>query len=166
MPRILIGALAALALVPAVAIAGPARPDVPDAIAVTDGSKPYLVTHATGVQIYSCDGTAWRFVAPRADLLDDHGKVIGTHSAGPIWQTRDGSFVRAARDAGINVDASAIDWLRLKRTDSAGERLGATRWIQRIATVGGVTPAAAGCHAGTAGVVQEVPYTADYVFWK
>jgi hypothetical protein len=27
-------------------------------------------------------------------------------------------------------------------------------------------PPAGECHAGTAGTVDEVPYTADYYFWK
>jgi len=27
-------------------------------------------------------------------------------------------------------------------------------------------PAAADCNAATAGSVQEIPYTADYVFWR
>ena len=37
---------------------------------------------------------------------------------------------------------------------------------QRIATTGGLAPAAAGCNADTAGTTAEVPYTADYYFWK
>jgi len=42
----------------------------------------------------------------------------------------------------------------------------ATSYIQRIATVGGLAPPAAQCTAATAGTVAEVPYTADYYFWK
>src|SRR6266545_173743 len=42
----------------------------------------------------------------------------------------------------------------------------ATTYIQRIATTGGLAPPAVDCNAATAGTVAEVPYTADYYFWK
>ena len=35
--------------------AGPPAPDVPDGIAVPAGNKVFLVGHAVGVQIYSCN---------------------------------------------------------------------------------------------------------------
>ena len=47
-----------------------------------------------------------------------------------------------------------------------GDRLVATTYVQRIATTGGLAPPAAECNAATAGTVAEVPYTADYYFWK
>ena len=55
----------------------------------------FLVGHAVGVQIYSCNATAsgfaWGFVAPRADLYGDNGKLVATHFGGPTWRARDGS---------------------------------------------------------------------------
>ena len=138
-------------------------PDVPADIAVTDGSRPYLTLHAVGVQIYSCNGQAWAPFAPRADLYDRDGELVGTHGAGPYWQTdEDGSRVVASRVAGVNVDPTAVDWLLLKATPTAPGRLGKTTFIQRINTTGGRAPAGA-CEAGTQ---LEVPYTADYVFWR
>jgi len=63
-----------------------------------------------------------------------------------------------------------IDWLRLKvawtETGPDGDRLTATSYIQRINTVGGLAPAAQDCDAGTAGQQREIPYSADYVFFK
>jgi len=47
-----------------------------------------------------------------------------------------------------------------------GDRLTATSYIQRINTVGGLAPAAQDCDAGTAGQQREIPYSADYVFFK
>jgi hypothetical protein len=47
-----------------------------------------------------------------------------------------------------------------------GDRLAGTEYIQRIATTGGLAPAASTCNAETAGDEAEIPYTADYVFWK
>jgi Protein of unknown function (DUF3455) len=158
-----------------VAQAGPAEPSVPATIVVPEGHKLFLVAHAVGVQIHTCtatpDGYRWRFDGPRADLYDDHGKLVGTHFAGPSWQARDGSRIRAALDADpVPVDPTAIPWLRLRVTFATpgadGDRLAATTFIQRIATTGGLAPASADCNEGSAGTTEEVPYTADYAFWK
>jgi hypothetical protein len=74
-------AVAAALSVMQVAQAGPPEPVVPGSIAVPDGNKVFLVGHAVGVQIYSCNGVVWGFVAPRANLYDDRGKLIITPSA-------------------------------------------------------------------------------------
>ena len=163
---ILTAALIATAAVPAAAIAGPAAPPVPGDIAVPEGHKPYLVAHAEGVQIYTCESSAWKLLAPRATLTAENGNVIGSHYGGPTWEARDGSTVAARRDAGVPGAPGAVDWLRLKASSTAagpdGDRLAGTTYIQRIHTVGGVAPAGA-CAPGAS---AEVPYTADYVFFK
>jgi Protein of unknown function (DUF3455) len=151
--------------------AGPAGPDVPDEIAVEAGHKVFLVGHAVGVQIYACNASGdtfkWSFSGPRANLFDDAGKLIATHYAGPTWETRDASAVKATRVDGVIVDEKAIPWLLLKRVPGGTDgRLAATTFIQRVATTGGLEPPAPECNAGTAGTVDEVPYTADYHFWK
>jgi hypothetical protein len=138
---------------------------VPDAISVPKGNEMYLEAHAVGVQIYSCNGQAWSLSGPRADLYD-RGRKIGTHIAGPTWQTKDGSQVVGARVSGVNVDPTAIDWLLLSATSTTPGKLGKTTYIQRVNTTGGLVPPAADCHAGTAGTVKEVAYTADYRFFK
>jgi len=170
-----IGLLAGMAAAaPATAIAGPPAPDVPSKIRVEDGHKPFLIGHATGVQIYGCkaagDGFAWSLLAPSADIRDDQGHLLMTHYGGPTWEARDGSLAKARRDDGVNVDPTAIDWLRLAVTSATagadGDRLAAATWIQRINTTGGVMPPAGTCHADAVGSVEEIPYTADYVFWK
>ena len=140
--------------------------EVPGAIAVPEGNKLYLQVHAVGVQIYSCNGTSWSLAGPRADLYDRRGELVGTHFAGPTWQSKDGSTVVGARVSGVNVDPTAIDWLLLSATPTAPGRLGQTTFIQRLNTTGGLVPPAAECHAGTARTVKEIPYTADYHFWK
>ena len=163
------------AALPQVAQAGPAEPVVPSSISVPAGNKPFLVGHADGVQIYSCNATsggfAWTFVAPRADLYGDNGKLITTHFGGPTWRARDGSQVVAARvESAPAPTPGAIPWLLLAATSTSagedGDRLTRTTYIQRINTTGGVAPAAADCNASTVGTVAEVPYTADYYFWK
>ena len=64
------------------------------------------------------------------------------------------------------VGPGAVDWLRLKADSTAagadGDRLAGTTYIQRIHTAGGVAPAGP-CAVGAS---AEVPYSADYVFFK
>ena len=167
----MIAACAVIALaVAAPAQAGPPEQEVPSVIAVRDGHKLFLVAHATGVQIYRCDGATWGPSTPRAELFDDHGAAIGTHYGGPTWEARDGSTVKARRVDGVTVDPTAIPWLLLSAASTAvapdGDRLAGTTFIQRIATTGGLAPPAADCNETTAATEAEVPYTADYYFWK
>ena len=169
---LLVGMVAAAAMVSLaqVAQAGPPSPDVPPGIQVPAGNKVFLVGHAVGVQIYSCNGVAWGFVAPRANLYNDHGKLIITHFAGPTWQATDGSrVVGQLVPPPVTVDPTAIPWLLLSARTFAGpdgDRLVPTTYVQRINTRGGLAPPAPTCTSATAGAVAEVPYTADYYFWK
>jgi hypothetical protein len=150
------------------ALAGPAPPDVPSAIQVPSGNKPFLVGHATGVQIYSCTaGGTWSATStPRATLVGDNGQFIASHFAGPTWQAKDGSRVVGAKDSGVTVAADAIPWLLLHAKSTSpgpdGDRLVTTTFVQRVNTTGGLAPTS-GC---TAGATTEVPYTADYFFWQ
>ena len=159
-------AVAAALLPAAVASAGPPAPDVPGDIAAPAGEKVFLVEHAVGVQIYSCNGTSWGLVAPRANLYDDHGKLEMTHYAGPTWETVEGSKVVGRRVNGVQPDQTAIPWLLLEATSTTNGRLAHIKHIQRINTAGGMAPAAGTCTPSTAGAVAEIPYTADYYFWK
>src|SRR5262249_4576997 len=133
--------------------AGPPAPPVPGGIEVPDGNKVFLVGHAVGAQIYSCSGSSWSLVAPRVDLYGDNGKLLATHFAGPTWRAGDGSFVVGLREAGVTVDPTAIPWLRLAATTTGrgpeGDRLVDTTYVQRIATTGGLPPAATDCNPAT-----------------
>ena len=172
-----------------VADAAPAPSDVPTSLAPPAGNKAFLVGHAKGVQIYTCksvtapDGTAsfsWAFVEPRADLRTDNGQLI-KHSKGPKWAVdADGSGVIRDPDPIRGVVKSEnspapdrdIPWLLVPvvpapgASNDPGDLLTGTTFIQRINTKGGTQPPAASCKAQTAGKVKEVPYKADYVFFK
>jgi FtsP/CotA-like multicopper oxidase with cupredoxin domain len=162
--------VAAVTALPLAAHAGAPGPDVPSELAVPEGNKVFLVGHASGVQIYSCTSGGWALVAPRATLYDDNGKALISHFAGPTWQAKDGSAVVGQVVKRVTVDATAIPWLKLSAASTTvgadGDRLVETTFIQRVATTGGLAPAAADCNADTAGATVEVPYTADYYFWK
>jgi uncharacterized protein DUF3455 len=154
-----------------VADAAPASPDVPANLVPPTGNQMFLVGHAKGVQIYKCNGTSWAFVAPKATLTGDNGQVVATHSAGPIWVAPDGSTVTGkavAKDPvdPLPADAKDIQQLLLQGTPAGAGVLGATTYIQRLNTKGGTQPPTAECKAQTAGKVKEVPYKADYFFWK
>ena len=165
---------AAVALATTAAVAQAAEPGIPAEIQIAEGNKLFLEAHATGVQIYDCvavpGGYAWSAATPRADLYGANGKPIGIHYGGPTWEARDGSKIVARRDAGVTVDPTAIPWLRLSVASTSagadGDRFAGTKWIQRVATVGGLVPAASECSAATAGTRKEIPYSADYRFWK
>lgn len=159
-------ALAATLSLAAVAHAAPKPPEAPPTVSVPEGAKLFDVGHATGVQIYKCksDGTGWDFVAPRADLVDDKGKLIITHYAGPTWEAKDGStVVGTAVKIDRTTNPAAIPLLLLSTAPSGKPgRLAQTTFIQRINTTGGLAPAAP-CDPGE---TKEVDYTADYTFWK
>ena len=163
---LLLTTLAALALSASVAAAQP----VPDRIQVPAGNQPFLQAHAIGAQVYACaataDGPKWQFVEPQAVLYDDDASLLGIHFAGPTWQTRDGSQVKAAKVDGVTVDPTAIPWLLLKKTSTTPGTLGATTYVQRLNTWGGLEPAAATCTAARVGTERKVLYTADYRFWR
>ena len=169
---VVLAAVAALPLAQ-VADAKTEAPEVPGDIQVEEGHKVFLSGHAVGVQIYRCNaasgGFAWGLVAPRATLYGDNGKPVIEHFGGPTWEAKDGSSVVGARDGQANVP-SAIPWLRLRAVSTSagpdGDRLLGTSFIQRVNTTGGLAPAAADCNAATSGAQVEVPYTADYYFWK
>jgi hypothetical protein len=130
-----------------------------------------LAATGKGVQIYACQqvsGTPrWVFQAPEATLFDAAGNKIGTHGAGPIWRSQDGSTVKAqVLTSSPSPEPGAIPWLLLKATLADGSGI-MTRveQIQRSETHGGIAPAA-GCDAQHLGDERRVPYTAAYTFYS
>jgi hypothetical protein len=142
-------------------------PSVPANLKAPAGETLALETAATGVQIYECSGGKWVFKGPEAELFDRRGNKIGKHYGGPTWESNDGSKVVAGLTARSDApDASAIPWLLLTAKSNAGTGVfGRTKSIQRVSTVGGVTPAES-CSAANAGKVARVDYKAIYYFYQ
>ncbi len=176
-----VGVLAVCGLVAAVvpAHAAPLTPqtepgDPLDPRTYAPDSTPFLAVAATGVQKYACQANGtWLFTDPVAVLHKPTRarNPIGTHylnfaTGRPVWESRDGSTVEAARKATAPAGTGNIPALLLQAVvttgGSDGNRLSGTTWVQRLNTAGGVAPAGA-C---TPGDTSAVPYTADYVFWK
>lgn len=135
-----------------------------------------LMFKGEGVQIYDCKADAtgaitWVFRAPVADLKDPiFNSKIGTHYVGPTWEDKwFHSTVVAAKAAAAPAANPATDvpWLLLN-TVSHGPNKGIfseISSIQRLNTKGGQAPTT-GCSAETVGAVVNVPYTADYFFYR
>ena len=154
-------------------------PTVPPALAIPEGSTLTFVAAARGVQIYDCTTApgappTWTLHAPRADLLDSSGATVGSHFGGvdrgmppgPYWEAKNGSRVHGANPVSVP-NLGSIPLLRLEAADTSGTGVfSKVAFIQRLDTTGGLTPPAADCNTATAATVVEVPYTAEYVFWK
>lgn len=160
-----------LALVLTPAQSTRANAAVPASLQPPAGEKLLLRAHASGQQIYVCsdaDGKPkWTLKAPDADLHDAHGKVIGHHSAGPMWKATDGSEVTGKAVAHVDSpDAKSIPWLLLTATGHTGDGLFAkVTSIRRVNTHGGAPPPAGECDASKASTEARSSYTADYEFY-
>jgi hypothetical protein len=167
-----IGIFALALLLAPCAIAQSAPPsDIPQSLQPPAGQTMILQAHAIGKQIYTCSADAgkfsWTLKGPDAELRDPDGHVIISHSAGPKWQHRDGSFVTgkvvAKQDA---PQAGAVQWLLLSADNSrsAAGVLSHVTFVQRIHTDGGQPPAT-GCDEAHKGDETKSNYTADYLFY-
>ncbi len=151
----------------------PAPPEVPAILEVGEGFKVSFHTYAKGFQVYTCTETspgvyAWVFKEPIATLYSNanYTGVVGTHYAGPTWESTNGSTVVAAKLEGVTVDPTAIPWLKLGAISETGPGIfDNTMHIQRVNTVGGKAPAT-GADASTVGQEIQIPYTAEYYFYK
>jgi hypothetical protein len=148
-------------------------PQVPDNLKVPDGQAVLLKALGKGVQIYECKARAddssksgWSFIAPEADLTNEHGEKIAKHYAGPTWQANDGSkVVGEVQQKADAPNPGAVPWLLLKAKSNEGTGTFAkVTYIQRVDTEGGVAPAA-GCDQAHTNAEVRVDYKADYYFY-
>jgi len=150
---------------------------IPGDIKVPDGNKFVLQAFARGFQIYevkrsTTDPTvfSWVNIAPLADLYasPNFTNQVIEHFAGPSWEfikgPEKGEKVVAARDKGITMDASAIQWLLLKTVDDLSTPGNKITYIQRVCTVGGLAPTT-GADEAHLGQRDSIPYTASYLFY-
>lgn len=168
-------ALVTLALQPAQAATfdndnGPVLPEECSSIRIDEGHKLAFHTYARGVQIYRWNAVTnmWDFVAPVAGLFAEegyHGEV-GSHYVGPTWESKSGSKVEGRRvlGTGCTPNPDAIAWLKLSKFRTEGKGIfSSITFIQRVNTSGGLAPALPGLFHGE---TKEVPYTAEYYFYK
>lgn len=130
-----------------------------------------LTVTGKGMQIYLCQqgpsGAQWIFQAPEANLTDTSGNPAGTHSAGPAWNSKDGSSVKGVLLVKApSPDPNSIPWLLLRASGASGTGImSKVEFIRRSDTHGGVAPAT-GCDAQHINTSASVPYTATYTFYS
>ena len=147
--------------------------DLPEAVRVPAGHAMSMKVVGVGELTYECrlkanDAAAyeWAFVGPVAKLLDGRSKEVGKYYAGPTWEAMDGSKVTGKQVAVAPASAGSIplQLVKAEPATGAGAMSGIT-YIQRVNTKGGVAPAEP-CSAQSSGTRKQVPYQADYVFFK
>ena len=169
----------AAALTACGSMSSPAAPafnqsSLPTAVQVPAGQRIAMETVGAGDITYECrakkdmpSAFEWVFVGPDAKLMDRSGKVVGRYYGPPAtWESNDSSKVTATQLAVAPASAGNIPLQLVKANPAMG--MGAMQgvtYIQRVATQGGVAPAAA-CTAANAGQKQVVKYQADYIIWK
>jgi hypothetical protein len=144
---------------------GQTQPSAPDTLKPPAGEHLQAHAHASGQQIYTCDGSKWILSGPDAKLFDQAGQKVGSHFAGPTWQWSDGSRVTGKPIASATPDPESIPWLLLTATGHTGDGvMKNVANIQRLQTKGGKAPAN-GCEESHKGAQARVSYTADYYFY-
>ena len=147
---------------------------LPAAVQVPAGNRVAMETVGVGEITYECkakagmaDAFEWVFVGPKATLNDRSGKTVGSYFGPPAtWAALDGSKLTATQLAVAPAGAGNIPLQLVKANPATGDgAMSGVSYIQRVATRGGVAPAAT-CAAANAGARQIVAYQADYIFWK
>jgi hypothetical protein len=141
------------------------------------GNTRVATYYAEGVQQYKAREKAgsnplayeWVLVAPHAELYDATNAKVGTHGAGPFWQTENGAIIYGQQysppKTAPSPDAGSIDWLLLmpKTSTTSTGLFTDVLYIQRIATKGGKAPSTAPTAATE---TVDVKYKAVYRFTK
>ena len=150
----------------ALAAQAESMPEIPTSL---DGPEKTVVRilNAQGGLIYDCakdgDKMMWKMREPIAALFEN-GKNAGRYVTGGEFDTMDGSKVSGKPVANMaSPTPGSIPWLRLAIAKNEGNgSLTPAKVILRINTKGGALAGA--CE--TAGAMQTVAYSADYVFVK
>ena len=149
---------------------GPVLPEQCSSIRVDEGHKLAFHAYARGVQVYKWNLVTqkWDLLAPVATLYaeDSYFGEVGTHYVGPTWESKSGSKVEGRRvlGTGCTPDPTAIAWLLLSKFRTEGNGIfSKITFIQRVNTTGGLAPLEPGLVDGE---TKEIPYTAEYYFYK
>ncbi|MEO6016746.1 MAG: DUF3455 domain-containing protein [Polaromonas sp.] len=148
--------------------------NLPAAVQVPAGNKVSMETVGVGEITYQCSAKKdmpgqyeWVFVGPDAKLNDRNGKQVGKYYGPPAtWESMDGSKLTATQVAVAPNATGNIPFQLVKGNPAMGSgAMTGVTYVQRVATMGGVAPAAP-CTAANMGAKQTVKYQADYIFYK
>ena len=147
------------------AFKAPQLPEACAALEAPENTKLAYRVYAEGVQIYSWTGPGWRFDGPEATLYADAGmhSVVGTHYAGPKWESNSGGVVAGSVKDRCTPNPNAIQWLSLTASAKGPGIFSNVVFIQRVNTAGGKEPTTPGTFVGQ---VARIPYTTEYYFYR
>ena len=146
--------------------------NVPEAIQTPDNVAYLFGAKASGYQIYRCEADAeggydWALRAPDATLYDAQGNTLGSHYAGPAWQSNDGSHIVGSLEAKVASpdDANAVAWLLVKVKARGGDGIfNPVTYVNRVNTEGGQAPQNT-CNGTRLGDEYRARYSAVYYFY-
>jgi hypothetical protein len=160
-----------LAATLSIACSATAQSSAPNSTDPPPSQHAILTVTGKGSQIYACQqlpaGPQWAFQAPEATLIDATGNPAGTHGAGPVWKSKDGSAVKGELlQKSASPEPTSIPWLLLKAASVSGSGIMTkVEFIRRSDTHGGSAPTT-GCDAQHLNAIVRVPYTATYTFYS
>jgi len=163
--------LAATLFISAVSVLSVKAQPARGSVDVPAGARVVLEAKGEGVQIYGCSESAggfrWKLQAPDARLVDDSGRQIGVHFAGPTWRLTDGSQVVGELMASQpSPHAGSVAWLLLRaKPGTATGKLADVVYIRRTETEGGGANASTCASGRDAGKTVRLPYRATYTFY-
>lgn len=146
---------------------------LPASIQVPAGHEVFWRTSTQAGEItYECKSDKdmkpnWVFAGPKA-ALTSNSKVVGSYYGPPAtWESLDGSKITATQVAVAPAGAGNLPY-QLVKVNPHMLKSGVLKdasYIQRVALKGGVAPSAP-CEVANVGAKMQVPYSADYIFWK
>jgi hypothetical protein len=155
----------------ALLLTGTLHAQVPEALRPPKSQVLLMHLQGKGRQIYVCqaakDGPpVWKFKAPEADLYNETGEKVGHHSAGPTWESADGSKVVGKMVATVpSPTSNAVPWLLLTAVSNTGNGIFShVQSIQRLDTKGGVSPHTV-CTSENIDAETSASYEATYYFY-
>ncbi|MGY6270594.1 DUF3455 domain-containing protein [Achromobacter denitrificans] len=154
--------------------AAAAQDDVPLIMQVPAGNTLAWRASARGSVTYECqaiqtDGSryAWIIRHAAATLGSDGNARAGSYESPPeTWRAADGSVLTGMEAVRAYSGPDRLyDQLVLANPARGSGLLTGVTYIQRLVAAGGAAPRTP-CSAAAAGQREQIPYEADYLFWK
>jgi len=172
--RQIIGRFTVAGFLAAIATCSMASQDVPLIMQVPAGNYVAWNAAAEGVVTYSCVQSQvsdtqqlWTISSAKATLGKAADTQHGTYTSPPeTWSAADGSSVTGMQLLSVSAQNGELeDQLVIANPADGVGLLSRVTYIQRLVQAGGGVPAAA-CNTASLGQTVDVPYQAQYVFWK
>ena len=146
---------------------------LPADVRVPAGHQAVLEARASGELQYECQAIkrapfeyAWLPRDRSIELRDGSNSAIVLSRSGRSWVHRDGSQLAVREFVEVDNGPHSLPFQRARVEPSMlSGALNNISYIQRINTVGGL-PSVRNCSSAELGMRVQVPYEAEYVFWR